>query len=134
MKQRCYNPNNKSYRNYGGRGIKICDEWLNNNNGFSNFYKWCISNNYDENKDGSNQSIDRINNNGDYSPNNCRITNKITQANNTRRNMYYTYNSKTQTLSEWSREVKIPYNVLYNRTHCYNWTIDKAIETPSCKK
>ena len=68
MKARCYNKDNSEYKNYGARGIKICDEWLNN---VKKFYDWALENGYKENL-----SIDRINNDGNYEPNNCRWANK----------------------------------------------------------
>lgn len=67
MKQRCYNENFKQFKDYGGRGIKICDEWL-EKDGFLNFFRWCYKNNYKEGL-----QIDRINNDGNYEPNNCRF-------------------------------------------------------------
>ena len=74
MKQRCYNPNSTSYNAYGGRGIKVCDEWRDD---FMAFYNWAIANGYEEGL-----SIDRIDNGGDYEPSNCQW---ITQAENTRK-------------------------------------------------
>ncbi len=76
MRQRCLNKNNKSYENYGGRGISICDEWKND---YIKFYNWSINNGYEDNF-----TIDRINNDGNYEPNNCRWTIKNIQARNTR--------------------------------------------------
>ena len=74
MKYRCYNPNNKDYDRYGGRDIKVCDEWLESSD---NFYEWAINNGYDDTK-----TIDRIDNDGNYEPNNCRWTDYKTQARN----------------------------------------------------
>lgn len=77
IKARCYNPKVQAYKNYGGRGITMCDEWKND---FQLFYKWAINNGYQENL-----TIDRINNNGNYEPNNCRWTTMAEQNKNKRR-------------------------------------------------
>lgn len=109
MKQRCYNPNNKRYDSYGGRGITICDEWLND---YPAFRKWAIENGYEDN---GKLSIDRIDNDGNYEPNNCRWADIITQANNRSSNIVITYNGKTQTLRQWSEETGISMDALYSR-------------------
>ena len=78
MKSRCYNKNKKNYKYYGGRGIKVCDEWL-GKNGYNNFKKWALENGYKKEL-----SLDKIDNNGNYSPNNCRWVNQRIQNINKR--------------------------------------------------
>lgn len=122
MKSRCYNPNRKKYPIYGGRGIKICDEWL-GEDGFMNFYNWSISNGYDDTL-----SIDRIDVNGNYEPSNCRWATTKKQGNNTTTNRYITFNGKTKTLAEWSDETGISYSALKHRID-RGWEIEKALTT-----
>ena len=93
MRNRCYNKNMDEYKRYGGRGIKICDEWLND---FQSFYNWSMSNGYQ-----GDLTIDRIDFNGDYCPENCRWTTMKVQANNTRRNTVIEYNGEAHTAAEW---------------------------------
>ena len=109
IKQRCFNPNNKRYANYGGRGITICDEWLND---YLAFKEWAMENGYEDNGD---LSIDRIDNDGNYEPNNCRWVDRIVQANNKSNNIVITYNGKSQTLRKWSEETGINADTLYHR-------------------
>lgn len=112
MKQRCYNKNEKNFHNYGGRGIKVCDEWLDKENGFRNFAKWMYSVGYDESKVGRNQSIDRIDVNGNYCPENCRLATQKEQANNQRRNIKITYKGEIMTAKQWSEKLGIDYKTI----------------------
>lgn len=107
MKSRCYNKNHMNYDAYGGRGIKVCDRWL-GENGFENFY-----NDMFPRPDGT--SLDRIDNNADYCPENCRWGSRIEQANNTRRNKIIEYGNKSMTAAQWAREIGIPYRTLLTR-------------------
>lgn len=110
MKCRCNNPKIPQAHNYSGRGIKICDEW---NDNFVEFKKWALMNNYNEHL-----SIDRIDNNGNYEPSNCKWSTRIEQGNNTRNNIYLTYKGEEYTLSEWARRLGInskTINFRYNR-------------------
>ena len=122
MKARCYNPNCRNYYNYGGRGIKIRDEWLEN---FINFHNWAISNGY---KLGL--QIDRIDVNGNYEPNNCRWVNAKQQANNKRNNHHLTYKGETHSMMEWAEILNVNYNTLRGRITHSNWSVERAFETP----
>lgn len=102
MKARCYNIKSISYKYYGKRGIKICKRWLDKEKGFERFYKWSINNGY---KDGL--TIDRINNKKNYTPQNCRWVDMITQNNNRNICKYIIYNEKKQTISQWAKEFGI---------------------------
>lgn len=95
MKGRCCNKDDANYDSYGGRGIIICQEWLDD---FMSFYKWAMENGYNENL-----SIDRINNDGNYEPSNCRWADNTTQCNNRRSNRLLTVRKVTHTVAEWSR-------------------------------
>lgn len=94
--KRCENEKDKGYKNYGGRGVKICKEWRND---FKEFYDWAILNGYNEQEQ---LDIDRFpNNDGDYEPSNCRFTSRKNNQNNRRCTVRLTYKSTTKTLSEW---------------------------------
>lgn len=121
MRKRCNDPRSKSYKYYGARGIKVSLEWEEN---YQRFRDWAISSGY---KDGL--TIDRIDTNKGYYPENCRWTNKETQMNNTRRNNCITHNGRTQTLSQWAKELLIKPTTLRNRIYTYGWSIEKAFTT-----
>lgn len=125
MKSRCYDSNYTEYNEYGGRGIKICEEWLDNESGFINFYNWSMNNGYSENL-----TIDRIDVNGNYEPRNCRWSDRKTQMNNTRRNDYIEYMGETHTLSEWAELYGIKNKTLYTRVHILGWNIERALKEP----
>lgn len=98
MKIRCYNPSYKSYKRYGGRNIVVCDEWKND---FMVFYNWSMNNGYRDDL-----TIDRVNNNGNYEPNNCRWATLVEQQNNTSANRHLLYNNENLTIAEWGRKLK----------------------------
>lgn len=132
MKQRCYNVNYNRYNDYGGRGIKLCPEWNNrelvphNKNttkGFLAFKEWALNNGFSDHL-----TIDRIDVNKDYSPDNCRWITYKEQANNRRNNRCITYNGKTQTIAQWAEELNMNPRKLRSRLRC-GWSIEKAFNT-----
>lgn len=94
IKTRCYNKNIKSYNDYGARGIEMCDEWKKS---FEIFKEWSLDNGYSKGL-----SIDRIDNDGDYQPSNCRWVDRKTQGNNKRNNVHITINGQIKSIAEWS--------------------------------
>jgi hypothetical protein len=123
IKKRCYSMKSKDYESYGGRGITVCDEWL-GEKGFENFYNWAISNGYSDKL-----SIDRINVDGRYEPENCRwITNEEQQCNK-RNSNYLHYNGETKTISEWAKIKGISDSTLRSRIGQWGWSVERALET-----
>ena len=112
MKARCDNPNNHAYKNYGGRGISVCDEW---EASFQSFYDWSMSNGYD-----IGLTIDRTDNDGGYSPDNCRWATRLEQANNRRICRKIVFNNEQHTISEWSRILGVKYSKLLDRINSRN--------------
>lgn len=120
MKGRCYCKSRREYKNYGGRGIKVCDEWQQD---FQAFYDWAMSHGYTDTL-----TLDRIDVNGNYEPSNCRwITNKE-QQNNRQYNKLISYNGRTQTLAQWASEYNMCYKTLQKRIN--KWGIEKAFNEP----
>jgi hypothetical protein len=127
MNQRCNNENNSSYKDYGGRGIHVCNEWLNTNeDGFTNFYNWSINNGYSDKL-----TIDRINSDNNYEPNNCRWATIKEQSNNRRTNTYITIDGVTHTISEWSEITGVNQHVISTRRR-RGWSDRDAVMKPTC--
>lgn len=120
IKQRCLNKNCKDYKNYGGRGIAVCSEWLS----FENFYYWAVSHGYRDDL-----TIDRIDVNGDYEPSNCRFVDSKTQCRNKRNNNIVSYKGETHTVAEWSELTGISANALYNRIK-RGWDLERTFTQP----
>ena len=120
MKTRCYNTKNKNFERWGARGIYVCDEWKNN---FNAFYEWSIKSGYADNL-----TIDRIDNNGPYSPNNCKWSTPKEQANNTRKVRIIEFRGEKHSLHEWSRIMNIEACTLFYRLKRLN--VEDAFLTP----
>lgn len=121
MVERCCNKNNKSYCNYGNRGIKVCYNWRTD---FTNFYNWAIDNGYV-----NGLTIERIDNNGNYEPNNCRWATNKEQQRNKRNNNLVTFNGETLCISEWAERFNIKYHTLWARINIYGWSTERALTT-----
>lgn len=117
MIERCYNEKSKSYEDYGGRGITVCDEWKND---IESFRKWALKNGYADNL-----TIDRKDNDKGYSPGNCRWADVSMQANNRRSNVLIEYKGETKTLMQWCREIGISFSIVQKRLN-YGWSVDRA--------
>jgi len=118
MKSRCNNKNNPVYMLYGGRGISVCDEW----NEFKAFKEWAMNNGYSDQL-----TIDRINVNGNYEPDNCRWATQKEQCRNKRDNHYLTFQGETKTLIEWSELVGIRQETIRHRINDYGYTVEEAL-------
>lgn len=132
LKARCENPKRDHYKYYGERGIAVCDEWNNTEKvpedhnatkGYLAFKKWALTHGYKEGL-----TIDRINVNKGYSPDNCRWITVQEQNNNKRNNCYITYKDKTQSLADWCRELNLNYDTIKDRLNRYHWSVEKAFE------
>lgn len=123
MKQRCGNPRCKSYGDYGGRGISVCDEWVNS---FLQFQSWALNNGY-----GDSLTIDRIENDEGYSPSNCRWVTRKAQQNNRRVNVFLTAFGETKTMKQWVEDPRctVNYTSLAKRLK-KGATAEEAIESP----
>lgn len=119
MHARCRNPNVKAYYRYGGRGITVCDRWQS--------YQAFVEDMGE--KPGPDHTVERIDNDGDYSPENCRWATQREQCHNTRRNRWIEYNGETKILSDWAREYGLTVQGLKNRLD-RGWAIKRALETP----
>jgi len=121
MKERCYNQKRKEYHNYGGRGVKVCDEWLDS----KLFIEWAINNGYKEGL-----TLDRKDNDGDYCPDNCRWVSRKEQQNNRRNNRLISHNGKTKTITQWAEDNNLPYYILKKRIDKLGWSFERAISEP----
>ena len=125
IKARCYNQNERGYKYYGARGIKMCAEWLDPQNGFDVFADWAFANGYSDSL-----SIERVNVNGDYEPDNCKWIAKVEQAKNKRSTIWVDYNGQHIQLCELCKQKGLKYDTIHNRLFRFGWDLEKAIEQP----
>jgi hypothetical protein len=125
MKARVHNPKHKSYPRYGGRGIRVCPEWQK----YKPFREWALANGY-----ARGLSIERIDNEGDYRPENCRWATMKEQSRNKSSNLLVKYRGKTTSLVAHAEAAGIPYPVVQQRFTHLRWSIDRALETPVGKR
>jgi hypothetical protein len=121
IRKRCLNPNDNLYPHYGGRGIRICERWLNSYEAFLE----------DVGRSPSEKlTLDRIDNDGDYEPGNVRWTTRTEQARNTRRNRRIEFRGEVRVLAEWAERLGIPYKVLHGRINKHGWSVERAFTSP----
>ena len=125
MRHRCFAPTDKYYRNYGERGITVCDEWAND---FITFRDWALTHGYADNL-----TIERIDVNGNYEPQNCCWITRAEQPKNTRISKRYTYNGETKTLRDWSVALGGCPDLVKDRLK-RGWDIEDAITTPPIRR
>lgn len=125
MLQRCNNPNKINYKDYGGRDkpITVCERWSNKEMGFKNFLE-------DVGKIPKNLTIDRINNEGNYEPNNWKLSTMVEQSKNKRNNIMIPLDGKFLCLKDYCKEKNLNYNTISNRINESGWSIEKALNTP----
>lgn len=126
MKARCYSPNSSGYKNYGARGINVCEKWRVS---YLDFRDWAFANGYDINANYGECTLERIDCNKDYEPSNCCWVSKKTQANNTRRNHFITYKGQTLTIAQWGELLDIPQDKIWSRIVTNNMPIEKALSS-----
>lgn len=118
MIRRCYTPHRHDYKNYGGRGIKVCDRWLNS--------FWAFVEDIGD-KPSKKHSLDRVDVNGNYAPDNCKWSTQKEQCNNKRNNRLLEYNGLTMTLTQWAEYLGIKKKTLWQRLNTYKWPLDRCL-------
>lgn len=125
--QRCHNPSNAHYKNYGMRGIVVCEQWKNS---YETFRDWALINGYDSEAKRGRYTIERINVNGNYCPENCKWATQKEQQFNKRNNRIIEFNGECRTATEWGDITGFGYHVIQRRIDVYGWSIEKALTTP----
>lgn len=121
MLKRCYYDNATGYEHYGEKGIRVCDEWFE----FEKFREWANTNGYADDL-----TIDRIDNDKNYTPDNCRWVDMGAQLRNTSRNRFITFRNETHCMKEWAEKLGMNYSTLRQRLGVYGWSVERALTTP----
>lgn len=128
MKSRCYNPKSRFYQRYGGRGIIMCPEWKDD---YNEFRIWALNNGYDQNSSRGMCTIERLDNNSGYSPDNCVWATSKTQCNNRSSNHIIEAYGESHTLTEWAEKIGVRKDTLRRRICVYGWTPERAVTEPT---
>lgn len=121
MKARCYNRRSVNYKRYGGRGIHICEEWLKDKR---TFFKWAFENGYN-----ASLTLDRVDNNGDYSPENCKWSTYKEQNNNRRSNVFLDVCGQRKTIAQWADIYGVKKATIWARLK-RGWNVEDAVKKP----
>ena len=122
MKRRCYTKSIKAYKNYGERGIEVCEAWKDS---FEAFCEWALANGYSDDL-----TIERIDTNGNYCPENCTWIPLNQQQRNRRTSYFIEYNGQIKNLTDWCKYFGLDYGVMHNRIHKLGWSFERAISEP----
>lgn len=131
IKGRCNNPNNTSYKWYGAKGIRVCEEWEND---YLSFKKWAIESGYDETLPRGAQTIERLDTNKDYCPENCTWKTIQQQQRNKGNLERYSYRGEEHLLCEWAEILGLDFRTLRTRIYMHGWSIERALSTPIKKQ
>lgn len=121
MLKRCGYEKATSYKNYGAKGIRVCEEW----HDFEKFQKWAMVNGYSDDL-----TLDRADNRGDYTPENCRWVDMKTQLRNTSRNKFIMFRGETHCMQDWANILGMNYRTLQQRINTYKWSVERALTAP----
>ncbi len=124
MMDRCFNPNHRAFHNYGGRGVTVCEEWCKS---YKAFYDWAYANGYDPSLSGLENSLDRIDVDGDYCPENCRWISMSEQQKNRRETIRLLFNGEAHTLQEWAKITGLDAQTIYRRVVQWHWPVKRVL-------
>ena len=130
MVRRCTKPETPGYEWYGGKGVSVCDEWKND---FDAFARWAVKSGYDEDAKRNECTLDRIDSNGNYEPNNCRWVDMKVQNNNRVSNRILTFRGVSKTVTEWGETLGVNPHLIFGRLRM-GWSVEKILTTPSKRK